>query len=834
MLLQFSIFFITFATMKFYTYLFALCLLSIGIKAQSTYDTGISQQLAEQRAAAIHGLEYRLFFSIPEDKQVDIAATEEVSFMLDSKGEVVLDFRESKEKIHAIYILGKKKPLEWRFENEHVIIPEEYTRKGRNAFKIEFTAGNQSLNRNDEYMYTLFVPDRARTCFPCFDQPDLKAKFHLTLEIPADWTAVANDPLVLYQTPIPPGGWSRLYNGKKGRKVLTTTIKNLPSPTGGKGKGKSADTPLPTYLFAFAAGKFQYEGYKCQLPDGAGGERDIVIGAYYRETDNKRIAQLPEIIRQVLHTLRWQEEYTGHPYGFSKYDLVILPGFQFGGMEHTGCTFYNDNTLFLSPNPTPDEILSRANLIAHETTHMWFGDLVTMRWFNDVWTKEVFANYFAAEIITPLFRDYNFDLYWLQRFKQDAISEDRTEGRTAIQQPLDNMRNAGLIYNNIIYNKAPLMMREIVRLMGKEAFQRGIRRYVHDFAYGNATWDDLVRILNEETEIDLEKLSNLWVKQTFYPTVKATSARPNPDGRAYGYFDMTAEQIDSLMAYWPSETDATARQSYLMTLYENYLHGHMQDISWMEFVIKSLKSETDPLTLSTLISYLAVPIWQLEPSVRADIEAQLLKLAEEHPDKSCRLQLLRFLSRNGNSDFVNKQMYVLWRYCDNELLSVTDYMTMAYELAVRFPTLAKDIITEEEGRIDNPDRLRQFQYISRAVSPDSEARDSLFQWLLIPENRRVEPWAGSALAYLNHPLRDVESSHYIVPALEALEDIQRTGDIFFPGRWCNSLLSGHRSRQALAQLESFLNSHPDYPQLLKNKILTAAYYLQRQWNGAGE
>ena len=131
------------------------------------------------------------------------------------------------------------------------------------------------------------------------------------------------------------------------------------------------------------------------------------------------------------------------PYPFAKYDFVVLPGFQFGGMEHAGATFYNDTRLFLSANPTPDEILRRIELIAHETAHMWFGDAVTMKWFNDVWTKEVFANYFAAAITEPLFPEANHELNFLRTYKAAAMAQDRTEGRTAIRQSLDNMNNAG-------------------------------------------------------------------------------------------------------------------------------------------------------------------------------------------------------------------------------------------------------------------------------------------------------------------------------------------------------------------------------------------------------
>lgn len=107
-------------------------------------------------------------------------------------------------------------------------------------------------------------------------------------------------------------------------------------------------------------------------------------------------------------------------------------------MEHTGATLYNDNGIFLSEHPTPDEELNRAELIAQETSHMWFGDLVTMDWFDDVWTKEVFANYFAARIVEPLFPEINHTQNKLKTFTAASLSEDRTMGTNAIPQAADN------------------------------------------------------------------------------------------------------------------------------------------------------------------------------------------------------------------------------------------------------------------------------------------------------------------------------------------------------------------------------------------------------------
>ena len=149
-----------------------------------------------------------------------------------------------------------------------------------------------------------------------------------------------------------------------------------------------------------------------------------------------------------------------------------MPGFQFGGMEHTGATLYTDGRMFLNENPTLNERLARSSLIAHETSHMWFGDFVTMEWFNDVWTKEVFANYYASQIIEPLFPEVNHSLNFMLDYIPAAYSEDRTAGANPVKQQLENMRDAGLMYGNIIYDKSPVILEMLIKKMGKESSKR--------------------------------------------------------------------------------------------------------------------------------------------------------------------------------------------------------------------------------------------------------------------------------------------------------------------------------------------------------------------------
>ena len=801
------------------------------------HDAGVSKELATLRKATIGALSYELHFDIPEQRGEAIAAEEHVRFTLEGPQELILDFREGEKSIDHLTVNGRE--AAWEYLNEHIIIPAEATTTGENDVYISFIAGNQSLNRNDDYLYTLLVPDRARTLFPCFDQPDLKAAFRLSLTIPEAWTAVSNTSQAE----------EHIVDGRRYIAYNTTE-------------------PLSTYLFSFVAGRF----LRAEHNDGV---RTIV--AYHRETDPARIAQLDTIFAQITSSIAWLEEYTGIAYPFAKYDIVILPGFQYGGMEHTGATLYNDTRIFVGKVPTPDEELARAALIAHETAHMWFGDYVTMAWFDDVWTKEVFANYFAARMTEPLFKDINHQLNWLKTIVASALSEDRTAGCTAIKQPLDNLSNAGLIYGRTIYNKAPVMLLKLVDIMGEDAFREGIREYLTTYAYGNADWDALIAILDRRCDADLASFSEAWVHRAGMPHIRlshdddrlhveqhdpagrnllwpqrfevmAVGDRmttievdmheqcfecplpegtryvvPNTDGRGYGHFIMDDASREWALQSWQSLDDDTARHALLMVLYENYQHRIIDERRWAEMLLRSIPEEHNPLTLSSLCGYLASPMMALAD---ADIEREVHRLSQIHPSAVCRLQLLRTLIGVASSDDICERLYACWVSQENDTLTEFDYMRLAYELALRYPERYDAIVEEQRSRLSNEDRLRQFDYIVRAVNPDTEARDSLFEELLTPENRRVEPWAEAALAYLTHPLHGT-TSHYIRRGLDELREVQLTGDIFFPAGWASSLLHACRSQEALDAVDSFLADNPDYQPLLRNKILQAAWPLHR-------
>jgi aminopeptidase N len=358
---------------------------------------GIPLTLATARAAQIRDLRYALAFEIPASASEAVSGHATIRFITTPGTPVVLDFAPGADALTAVSVRGTA--VQPRVVDGHVILPGELIAEGENTIEIAFRAGDAALNRNPDFLYTLFVPARAHLTFPCFDQPDMKARYALTLTVPADWQAVAN--------------------GQE-------TARDV---AGDRVRIRYAETaPIPTYLFAFAAGRYQVEQAT---------RSGRTLRMFHRETDLSKVARNRDALFD-LHAaaLTWLEDYTGIAYPFGKFDFVLIPSFQFSGMEHPGAILYSASSLLLDESATETQMLNRASTISHETAHMWFGDLVTMRWFDDVWMKEVFANFMAGKVVNPSFPAINHDLRFLVANYPAAYSVDRTEGTHAIRQPV--------------------------------------------------------------------------------------------------------------------------------------------------------------------------------------------------------------------------------------------------------------------------------------------------------------------------------------------------------------------------------------------------------------
>jgi aminopeptidase N len=829
---------------------------------------GVSAELANERAGRLSDLHYELHFNIPEELSAPVTGRVAISLTLtDADVPLIIDFAAPEEQLVALQAGGR--PLSATMMNGHIIIPTSALTAGRNRVEIDFVAGDGPLNRSSDFLYTLLVPARAAEVFPSFDQPDLKARYSLQLEIPAAWEALAN-----------------------GAELSRT-------PAGDRLLLRFAETePLSTYLFAFTAGAFSV------VDAERNGRRFRML---HRETDEEKLARNAGVIFDLhASSLEWLERYTGIPYPWGDFSFVLFPAFQFGGMEHPGAIFYNANRLMLDQTATQEQQLGRASLIAHETAHMWFGNLVTMRWFDDVWMKEVFANFMAAKIVNPEFPEIDHELRYLFAHYPAAYEIDRSAGANAIRQQLDNLNDAGSLYGAIIYQKAPIVMRQLEMLLGEQSLREGLQEYLKRYSFSNASWPDLIAILDPRTPIDLAGWSRVWVEEPGRPVIETRLAiedgrieslhlaQHDPRGRdlqwtqqlqvtvelgsaggreelrllsfpvrlsgdsigiaearglpaplfvlpaghglGYGRFVLDPGSRRFLLENLPAVSDPLTRGSAWLVLWDAMLHGEIAPSELIDLILRALPVEEDELITQRVLNYLQRGWWKfLTTDQRALLAPRLEQTLRQGVDraattsrKAAWFSALRSTAITGETVAWLERLWSGEETVDGLSFSESDRIELALELAVRGVARSDEILARQLERTENADRRERLAFVAPALSADPGVRAAFFESLRDVQNRRREPWVLEAVSYLHHPLRSREAERFILPSLQLLAEIRQTGDIFFPKRWLDATLGGHQSAAAASTVQQFLDAlPPDYPPRLRLNILSSADELFR-------
>lgn len=485
---------------------------------------GISRELAAWRAAHYRDLRYELDLAVtPQFDRLHGRIT--LHWSIDAPVDLVLDWRpHAGGTLSAISVNGQ--PLTPRSVPDHLVIPALALRSGDNRIDMTIeapvdaarTAVTRYADREDgaRYLYSLFVPADASSVFPCIDQPDLKGRFTLQIEAPDGNLAVSNSPLVAQAR-------------ERGRMHW----RFAPTP------------PISTYVFAFAVGPF------VEFTDRSSGQRVFV-----RRSQQARAAgELAETMRLNREGVQFFETLFDRPFPFAKYDLVLLPEFPFGGMEHAGATFLREDAVLFPVEPTAADRLRRAQLIFHEASHQWFGDLVTMRWFDDLWLKEGFANLMAMRAALALLPQADVRSAF-RALKNAAYRTDVTAGTTPIWQALPNLSAAKSAYGSIVYSKAPAVLHQIGHTVGEAAFIAGVRAFLRTHAYGNATWEDLIGALESASGMDLQDWAQAWVRRPGLPRVDVDMHMR--DGRISAFALHQAPLPEPLLpadAAWPQRID---------------------------------------------------------------------------------------------------------------------------------------------------------------------------------------------------------------------------------------------------------------------------------------
>src|SRR5262245_8314498 len=444
----------------------------------------LTREMASARARQLGDLSYALWFDLDADRE-EYTGRVAIGFDLakDAEGDLFVDFADGE--IHALSINGAAVAagdLAKRYDGRRLrLATGELVRGGANRIEIGFThaystTGNGLHRFRDPadgrvYTYTNFEPYNANRMFPCFDQPDLKASYELTVEVPSEWTVIANTP-------------EREVTSGAGR----STWRFPPSPV------------FSTYIFALHAGPYA---------SWSGKAGPVPIRLFARKSLAPYVdhAEWLEVTRQGL---AFYGDYFGHAYPYAKYDQIIVPEFNSGAMENVAAVTFSERYVNRS-KITEDEKRDRADTILHEMAHMWFGDLVTMRWWNGLWLNESFATWASARAVDGATR---FEGSW-QAFlgeKQWAYWEDQLVTTHPIEVPVPDTDQAFANFDGITYGKGASVLKQLSFYLGEDEFREGLRLYFQRYALGNTELADFMGTLAEASGQDLSGWQELWLE----------------------------------------------------------------------------------------------------------------------------------------------------------------------------------------------------------------------------------------------------------------------------------------------------------------------------------
>ena len=340
----------------------------------------------------------------------------------------------------------------------------------------------RSTRPGERYVATQFEAADARRAFPCFDEPEFKARFALELIHPEGLTAIAN--------------------------MAIAKSEALPD---GRARTRFVETPkISTYLVAFTVGPYE------STP-----EATTPSGVPTRVWLPRGLAEQGIYARDAhVRSLSYLEKYTDIPYPYGKVDAIGIPDFEAGAMENPGAITYRTRLLAADKNNASTGAFKGIfSTAAHELTHMWWGDLVTMKWWTDLWLNESFASFVGEKATAALNPEWGF---WRDFVAQNAsaFNLDALASTHPISVEAKNAEEASERFDAINYTKGAAVLRMIEGYLGEDVFREGVRTYLRRYAEANASCDDFWRELDVASGQDVTKIANAWIKEPGHPLVE--------------------------------------------------------------------------------------------------------------------------------------------------------------------------------------------------------------------------------------------------------------------------------------------------------------------------
>jgi aminopeptidase N len=803
---------------------------------------GIPRDLARQRAAEISDLRYHLRFTLTPHAS-SVSGHEDLQFQAGSSQAMLLDFREGTAT--QLTVNGVAVPA--TIDNGHIELPASAIHPGENVLSVDFTApvaaAGTAITRfedkddNTEYLYTLFVPMDAEMAFPCFDQPDLKGRFHLEVTAPDRWTVISNTAM---ESQSQAGSGQRLTVFEETR-------------------------PISTYLFAFAAGPFRKMHETPGLP-----------GLFVRQSKFQKAGEeAPEVQQIAAQGIAYLSGFFAEPFPFPKYDMVLIPGFAYGGMEHAGATFLREESVLFRAAPTHSDHLNRDILVLHELTHQWFGDFTTMRWFDDLWLKEGFAQYMAYQALASIRPDENIWKRFYQSIKPAAYAIDSTKGTTPIYQDIANLKDAKSAYGAIVYSKAPGVIKQLAFVLGEEKFRDGLRVYLQEHTYANAEWSDLVRAFERVSGKPLQDWAAMWIRHRGMPQVdvawscdrqnrinhfsltqqdvlseggvwpvameillayadrapvrlraeldtpraelQEAMAKPcpqfiflNDQDYAYGRFLLDDRSRKAVFEQLGGISDVFERTLLWGSLWDSVREAELAPREFVELALRLLPQEADEQLTQNLIGRLTTALHRyVNPKVRAEIVPRAEALVSDRMLHSSSQDLriiwfrgLRAVAETAQGRAQLKDLLTGKLAVPGVELRPLDRWAIVTTLIALHDADAEAFFASEQKR-DTTGDGQKYAYAAQAASPESTSKQRYFrEYLRI--SARPEDWIEQSLGAFNSWNQSELTLPYLKPALEALPQIKHERKIFFLLVWLNAFIDGQQSVEAQAQVHEFL------------------------------
>lgn len=377
------------------------------------------------------------------------------------------------------------------YERWFISIPPAAFKRGNNtvviAYHRPYTRDGAGLHyfidpeNGEEYLYTNFEPYAANRWFPHFDQPNLKAPLTLEVTAPPSWQVIANTRESSVQ----------IVNGRRHWQFPATA-------------------KLSSYVYAMHAGPYQ------MWESNAG---NIPLRLFARNA-LARYVKPDEWFTPTQQSFEFFQDYFQVPYPFGKYDQIIVPDFNAGAMENVGAVTFNERYISRGEKSVA-QLRSLASVIAHEMSHMWFGDLVTMDWWNGLWLNESFATYMAN---LALERASSFTNVWDSFYTGNKLGAYRADALITthpIEQKVASTADAFTNFDSITYGKGGSVLKQLPYFIGEENFRNGIRSYLKKYAYQNTTLDNFVDELALASGLNLDQWQQEWLYQSGLNTVQA-------------------------------------------------------------------------------------------------------------------------------------------------------------------------------------------------------------------------------------------------------------------------------------------------------------------------